>query len=216
MDHLTNSESDFAVPEWLGQVGHVLSSPGGGTRCFFPFAYTPPPAGLRPHAVTLSGGHVQLDLNGYAVAFGAVRCAIVFGRKRGSEVLLDPAVAVYDVVAPPVDSAGVASVAMDCSGGVGWRDLGVLLEYAEPAHAMADGNPARCALFAPCVARVRFVGSSSSTAAVAAGGIRPRVPGAVFVLGNSSIGPAEPRIEVTPATTLPAHLPLLPFGLSDH
>jgi hypothetical protein len=139
---------------------------------------------------------VQLDLTGYALVFGAVRCVIVFGKHPGSEVLLDPAVAVYATEAPPVDVAGVSPVTMDCAGGVGRRDLGVLLEYSEQAHVENYGGSAGCALFAPCAVRVRFASSPSSTAAAI--GLRPWIPGAIFVIGNSSIGPAEPQVQVTP------------------
>jgi hypothetical protein len=174
------------------QVGHLLNA-GGGISCSFPFSYTPPAAGLRPSSVGLSGGAVQLNLNGYAVAYGAVRCVIIFGSRPSNEVLLDPAEVVHNVVAPPVDLAGVAPVAMNCAGGVGRLNLGVLLEYVEGAHAETDGRQTGCALFAPCSVRVQLANLQN---AAAAGGLRALVASAVDSVRNSSIRPAEPDVEV--------------------
>ena len=157
---------------------------------------------------------MQLNLKGYAAAYGTVRCVIIFGSRASSEMFLDSAQVVHNVVAPSVDLAGVAPVAMNCAGGVGRLNLGVLLEYVEDARAEIDGRQTGCALFALCAVRVRLVNSRSA----AASGLRAWVAGAVYSVRNSSVRPAEPEVEVNllPPLISPSGLFCHTFYLSCH
>ena len=126
--------------------------PNGTAACYFPFAFLPEPAPLRPLALpAAAGGAVSLDLRAYALFLGNISCTLYWGGVAGPRILLS-SIAPAHALTAPAGGPGPAPLSLrQCDRLAAGRavDLGVALLYL-PQSAAHIGDAAACVQFRSC------------------------------------------------------------------